>query len=305
MHRRPGVDLGLWWKLSRLIRRERIEAVHTHNVTPWVYAALGARLAGARLYHTEHSNLFPHQRRLMAAERWLARLTRVVIADSEKVKRQLVTGQGLPARKIRTVLNGIDLSAFAAPASPQAIRQQLGLNGAAPVIGTVGRLAAVKDQRSLLDAFHLVAQEFPLARLVLVGDGPLKEELRAHARALAIDARVDFLGRRTDVSALLGVFDVFVLSSVSEGLPLTVLEAMASGVPVVATDVGALPEIIRGPEEGVLVPPKAPRQLAQAIARLLRDAPLRQTLSRNGRARVREQFDLNDMVRAYESAYRH
>ncbi|MGH2348955.1 MAG: glycosyltransferase, partial [bacterium] len=154
MRRRPGLDWLLCVRLARLIRRQGIRVVHTHNATPWLYGGIAARLAGARLVHTEHSNVFPHQQALRRAERALARITHVVIADSEKVARELVEAQRLPRRKVTVVVNGVDTAAFAEPADVPAVRRTLGLNGAVPVIGTVGRLVQVKDHDTLLSAFQ-------------------------------------------------------------------------------------------------------------------------------------------------------
>jgi len=303
--KRPGVDVRLFLELARLIRRQRIELVHTHNATPWLYAGVAAAISGAALYHTEHSNLFAHQRRLRWAERWLAGVTRRIIADSEKVKRHLIDQQGLPARKIVTILNGIDTAAFTTGVPGLATRFALSCNGASPIIGTVGRLAAVKDQATLLEAFQRVVASYPNAVLVIVGDGPMRAELETQARELGIASRVRFLGRRTDIPALLSAFDVFVLSSVSEGLPLTVLEAMAAGVPVVSTDVGALREVLPEPASALLVPPRSPGQLAESIVKVLSDQRLRSDVARVAQRRVVAKFDLSRMVERYEAAYHH
>ncbi len=315
MHRRPGIDLRLALHLARLLRRERIGVVHTHNAAPWLYGGVAAKLAcllprsgrqaGARLIHTEHSNLFPHQRRLMAAERWLARVTDVIIADSEKVKRHLVERQGIPEADVRTVVNGVDVGRFVDGAAPAEARQALGLNGARPVIGTVGRLVPVKDHRTLLEAFRRVVDAHPASSLVMVGDGPLRGELVHLAGTLGIGERVRFLGERQDIPALLRAFDLFVLSSISEGMPLTVLEAMAAGLPVVATRVGGVSEAVVDQHTGWLVSPRNPHEMAEAMLALLADPPRRVALGAEAQQRVRERFDLHRMVDAYESAYRH
>lgn len=305
LRRRPGVDPGLCLRLARLMRRERIDIVHTHNAGPWLYGGLAAKLVGARLVHTEHSNLFPHQRRLRRAERWLARWTDALIADSEKVKRQLVEGQGVPAAKVRVVVNGVDTHRFnGGPSAPEA-RQTLHVNGTGVVIGTVGRLVPVKDHRTLLEAFRRVVEARPASYLVLVGDGPMRGELVGLAGLLGIGERVRFLGERLDIPALLQAFDVFALSSLSEGMPLTVLEAMAAGKPVVATNVGGIPEAVIEHQTGLLVPPRDPERMAQALLRLLDDEALRGAFGHRGQARARERFDLRQMVETYESAYHH
>lgn len=305
LHKRPGVDVRLWAALAALVRRERFDVVHTHNVTPWLYAGPAAVLAGARLIHTEHSNLFPEQRRLLAAERWLAPMTRWVIADSDDVRRCLVERQRLPSRNVITVRNGIDTGRFAPTADPVAARAQLALNGSGPVVGTVARLVEIKDHPTLLTAFRAVLEEFPRAVLLMVGDGPLRQALSTQAAALGMADRVRFLGRRTDIPAILPALDIFVLASRSEGLPLTVLEAMAAGIPVVATDVGALHEAVQQGRTGLLVPARAPELLAQAIRTLLRDPERRQAMGAEARRIARADFDVSGMVQRYEAAYRH
>ena len=305
--KRSGIDLTLCVTLTRLFRRERIQIVHTHNVAPWLYAGLAAKLSGAALYHTEHSNVFAHQRALLLAERVLAAFTRVIISDSDKVKRQLVERQGIPSRKIVTIVNGIETSLFRNEheADKEQARRAIGVNGAAPVIGTVGRLAAVKDQQTLLEAFRQIVSHYPEALLLIVGEGPMRQELEDQTRSLGLGAHVKFLGRRSDIPELLRLLDVFVLSSVSEGLPLTVLEAMAAGVPVVATDVGGLCEVVTDRETGLLVPPRSPTHLAAAVVTLLNDHAMRTAIRHMARQRVRTRFDLDQMVQAYEAAYHH
>jgi sugar transferase (PEP-CTERM/EpsH1 system associated) len=302
LRKREGVDVPLWLALTALLRRERFDIVHTHNVTPWFYAGPAAALAGARLVHTEHSNLLPAQRRLMAAERWLARLTRWVIADSEEVRRGLVR-QGVPAGALRTVHNGIDTARFAAPA-PSAARTALSLNGAEPVVGIVARLVEIKDFPTLFEAFRTVLRTVPRAVLLVVGDGPLRSALEAEAARLGIAGQIQFLGRRTDIPDIVAALDLFVLCSLSEGLPLTVLEAMAAGVPVVATDVGALREAVQEGRTGLLVPPRSPARLAEAIIALLRDPARRRAMGEEAARLTRARFDLAQMVAGYEAAYR-
>jgi glycosyltransferase involved in cell wall biosynthesis len=298
------VDPWLVLRLARLISRAGIDVVHTHNVTPWLYAGLAARLAGARLVHTEHSNLFPHQRRLMAAERWLARLTDVIISDSDKVRRGLL-GQRLPAERIRTIVNGIDTARFAGREPSQALRASVGVAPGQPVLGAVGRLVPVKDHETLLRAFAEVCRQRPEAVLVLVGDGPQRALLEQLAQQLGVAPAVRFAGEVPDVAPWLALLDVFVLPSLSEGMPLTLLESMAAGVPAVATRVGGIAEALLEGETGLLVPPKDPQALAQALLRLLGDEPLRKRLGAQAQQRARKAFDVRTMVRAYEDTYHH
>ncbi|MCG5053234.1 MAG: GT4 family glycosyltransferase PelF [Myxococcales bacterium] len=302
LDRRAGRDPLLPVRLAALVRRRRIDVIHSHNVGPWLYGGLAAAVARRPLVHTEHSNLFPHQKGLKLAERALSLpwLTHTVVADAERVKRKLVA-QGIDSSRVRTIMNGIDTNAFTPGSDRRGPRERLGLEPQDLVVGTVGRLVPVKDQACLLEAF--ARTEVPHARLVLVGDGPLRRELEDKAQHLGIGARVVFAGGRRDVADLLPAFDVFVLSSKSEGLPLTVLEAMASGLPVVATDVGALAEAVIPGRTGRLVPPENPAALAEALTALLKDREMREGMAAAGLARARAHFDLGFMTREYQSLY--
>jgi L-malate glycosyltransferase len=303
LERRFGIDPRLVPALVQLIRRHRVRIVHTHNVAPWLYAGIAARLAGAAVCHTEHSSLFPEQRALKRAEWALGKITKAVICDGEDVRRQLVHEQHLSPRNVVTVYNGVDTGAYAHPVDRAAGRRALGLPEQAPVVGTVARLEPVKDQATLLSAFAQVARELPDARLVLVGDGSQRAALEAQARQPPLAGKVHFLGRRADVPSLLPLFDVFALSSTSEGLPLTILEAMAAGLPCVSTAVGAVPEAVLEGETGRLVPPGDAHRLAAALRDLLTDPTLARRLGTTAQHRARALFDLKVMTRRYEDLY--
>jgi glycosyltransferase involved in cell wall biosynthesis len=303
LQRRQGLDPLLVPRLLRLIRREKVKLVHTHNVAPWLYAGIAARLGGARVVHTEHSNLFPQQRTLKRAERLLGKITKAVICDGEDVRRQLVEEQKLSPRNVVTIHNGVDTALYARQVDRSAGRRVLGLAEDTPVVVTVARLEPVKDQATLLRAFERVGSELPEARLVLVGDGSVRPALEEQARRPALAGRVLFLGRRADVASLLPLFDVFALTSVSEGLPLTVLEAMAAGLPCVSTPVGAVPEAVMEGHTGSLVPVGDSDRLAAVLIRLLRDPGLRRQLGTAGQKRARAEFDLKSMTRRYEDLY--
>jgi glycosyltransferase involved in cell wall biosynthesis len=301
--RRPGLDAGLVPALVALVRRIGAHVVHTHNVAPWLYAGLAGRLAGAQVCHTEHSGLFPEQRALRRLERALGLVSKAVICDGEEVRRQLVDEQRLSPRNVVTIHNGVDTARFGRACDVEARRRSLGLPPGAPVVGTVARLQPVKDQGTLIAAFAQVAAALPEARLVFVGDGPERPKLEALAAAPALAGRVLFLGRRTDVADLLPVFDVFALPSLSEGLPLTLLEAMAAGLPCVATAVGVMPEAIVPERTGLLVPVGDVAALSAALLRILRDRDLGRAWGQAGQRRARELFDLRVMTRRYQDLY--
>src|SRR5262249_47422157 len=205
----------------------------THHLGQLLYSAVGARLAGARLLHVEHefyTLASPKAKRLLRAA---GKLAERVIGVSDEVVRFLVDKVGLPEAKVALIRNGVDTSRFRPPAEGQ--RAVLDIPPGRPVVSTVGRLDPVKDHRTMIAAFRSVVSVFPEAILVIIGDGPLRGELDSYVRQYRLEDNVRFLGERFDVQSLLPGMDVFVLSSVNEGLPIALLEAMACGRPAVAT----------------------------------------------------------------------
>jgi len=210
----------------------------------------------------------------------------------------------VPAERVTVVHNGVRLpSADEGREVRSRWRRELGIDDSDVLIGTVAVFRPVKDLHTMLEAMSLVARESSRARLVLMGAGPQKEELEAAVERLGLQSVVRFPGFRRDASQLLPALDVFVLSSLSEGISLALLEAMAARVPAVATSVGGNREIITHPGCGLLVPPRSPRDLADAILSLMGDSTRRQTIVEGGRRRVEEAFSLEKMIGAYGSIY--
>jgi glycosyltransferase involved in cell wall biosynthesis len=286
-----GLHPGLAFRLARLLRRWGADVVHTHDERPHLYGTLAGRLAGVgRILHTRHGqgrNLSRRQRALVnLAASWVDRFV-CVSHDSAR----LAVRQGVPARKVCTVWNGIDLERFACT-DPQP-------DGPAVI---VARLSPEKDHATLLRAAALVVRRDPSFRLEVAGDGPCREDLHRLAGELGLAGRVRFLGQVRDVAALLARAGLFVLSSLSEGVSLTLLEAMAGGLPVVATRVGGNPEVVAD-DTGLLVPPADPDALAAALLHLWQDSGERRRLGAAGRTRVERHFDIRRMVAAYERMY--
>lgn len=285
-------------RLRRLIAERDYAIVHTHAPVPAVAARL---LAGgrARLVHTEH-NMWPRYR---PTTRWANALTYrrndAVIAVSKAVAGTIrPPGRGIRV-PLTVVIHGIE---HPVPAlSRRAARSRLGVPEDGLVVGTVGNLTPKKDHRTLLDAVA-VLPEASRPTLVIVGTGPMDRDLRAHARSLGLADSVIFAGLRQDVTEILPAFDVFALSSRHEGLPLALVEAMAAGVPVVATEVGGIPEIVTDGVEGILVRPGAPQALAVALAGLLADGQLRGRLAATGRERALT-LDIATAQRQIEDVY--
>lgn len=316
LDKRPGKDPGCYWRLWKALRRLRPDLVQTYNLGTLDLAPI-ARLAGvARVVHAEHgwdvSDPRGENRRYRAMRRWLAPCITRYVAVSADLERWLRVTVGIAPAKLALIPNGIDTARYATAAAARAAhapRPRLG-DFAPPgtlVIGTVGRLDAVKDQASLVNAFHLLCAADPAAsgrlRLVIVGEGAERARLEALIRELGMQDQVRLLGNRNDVADLLAEFDVFALSSVAEGIPLTVLEAMAAGLPVVATRVGGVGEVVVDGSTGVLVSASNPAALAAALARYVNAPALREQHGRAGQARAAAHFSLGSMVAAYVALY--
>lgn len=283
--------------------RLQLNVLHCHQYTPFVYGALArVRHPHLRVLFTEHGRTGddPPSRKRRVANTLLARLPSRVCAVSADLARHL-TREGFPPSRVQVVPNGIDPGARPDPETGQRARLALGLDDQAFVIGTVGRLNAVKDLPTLFDAFERLLQGRPDATLVVVGDGP--ERAALERRAAAAGDRIRFTGHRGDVRALMAAFDVYVSSSVFEGVSLTILEAMAAGRPVVATRVGGTPEVVADGQTGLLVPPRDPLRLAEALLDLSASPQRARALGAAGRLRVCDRFTFDRMVDWYAAAY--
>ncbi len=308
VQRAPGLDATLPLRLARRLARERVQILHTHNASPHFYGAVAASLArladrgaGPRVIHTKHGRNQPDAPRKVLLNRLASKLTDRVVAvsaDAADVARRL---EHVAENKLMTISNGVDTRVFR-PADPRAARALLGLPEAGLHVGVVARLAPVKDHATLLDAFALLRRERPDAHLTLVGDGPERAALGERARASDLAGSVHFVGARRDVALVLPAFDVFALASTSEGISLTLLEAAATGLPIVATRVGGNAEIVIDGATGMLVSPGDPVAFAAALAALSRRAD-RAALGLAGRAHVERRFSVEKMARAYQDLY--
>ena len=292
VHGLRGAGLrGMAWplRLRRLVRNGRVDLVHTHMPLPAAVARLVLPGRRPAFVHTEH-NLWSRYR---WATRWANRLTyrrnAAVVAVSEAVAASI----GSTRVPVEVVVHGVELVAPAVDAAARLrARSALGLDPDVPVVGTVGNHTAKKDHATLLDAVARLATDVPDVQLVLVGSGPLTGELGARAQRLGIAERVHLVGSRPDARELLAALDVFALSSRFEGLPLALLEAMAAGLPVVATTVGGVPEVLTDGVDGLLVEPGDAGALQVALGKLLADPALARQLGARARLRA-ESFDID------------
>jgi sugar transferase (PEP-CTERM/EpsH1 system associated) len=315
MGRAPGLDAELVVRLSTLLRREGAALLHTHNAAAHLYGTLAARLAGLtgrvglaggrgrpRVVHTKHGRNEPDVPRQVLLNRLASALCDRVVAVSDDAAAVALGVERVRADKVITIGNGVPTDEFRPRGDGAAARRLLGVPPGGFHVGCVARLAAVKDHGTLLEAFARLRVALPDAHLTLVGDGPERASLEARRALLGLDHAVTFAGARADVAPLLAAFDVFALASRSEGMSLTLLEAAAAGLPVVATRVGGNAEVVVAGETGLLVPPGEPGALASALAAVAAN-PHRAALGAAGRARVEHRFGVARMARAYAELY--
>ncbi|MDZ7265876.1 MAG: GT4 family glycosyltransferase PelF [candidate division KSB1 bacterium] len=301
---RQGGDLRIYLRLAHHFRRLRFNIVHTRSWSSLLEGMIAAKLTGVPLLvHGEHGLIKDDTRIHVWVQRGFWRLADQVMCVSEALRESLVARIGFPRERIRVIKNGVELERFNVKVDRHELKAALGIPPQAPVFGSIGRLVPVKDYATLIKAAKVVLSELSSAHLIFVGDGPLREELRALAERLGIAAQVHFLNWRKDVPALMRVLDVFVLSSLSEGMSNSILEAMCSGTAVVATNVGGNPELVVDKETGLLVPSQDAQQMGRAILALLLDAKRRRAMGAAGRRRIAEHFSLQVMVRNYEKMY--
>jgi len=286
--------------LRKLLRRGGFDIVHMHTSHAHTLGCTAAALARRGKTIVSRRVDFGVAGNFVSALKYRHGVDRF-IAISEAIRKVLIDG-GVAEDMVSVVHSGIDLSRFDR-VEPGGLREEFGLPAGAPVIGNVAHMADHKGQRYLLAAMPRVLEAEPQTRLFIVGDGELRPALEAQARELGVQDAVTFTGFRTDVPQWLDLFDVFVMSSHLEGLCTSVLDALAMRKPVVASAAGGLPEIIAHDETGLLVPPKAPEPLADAIVRLLRDRELGRRLAEAGRRRVDEEFSAESMVEGTLEVY--
>lgn len=302
--KRNGTDYLSFLRVARVLQRERIDVIHTHNTQPLIDGTIGALLSGVgTVVHTDHARDFPDKRRYMFAEWLLSHFVFKMVGVSDHTCRNLMVYEGIAPGKVVTIPNGIDGSRFEFELDKDSIRRELGLPLEGPVIGLAVRLTEQKGITFLLKAMPKVIEAFPGVTLVIAGEGPTEQDLRRECACLGIEKTVRFVGPRSDVPELLKLFDLYVLPSVWEGLPMVLLEAMAAGCPIVATNVGGVPSAIRDGESGSLVEPGNPGALAGAIVEMLRDETLRNRYTRRGKEVFQQKYAAKNMARTYEDLY--
>lgn len=306
LHKPPGLELGTHKRLFKLLRTLRPDVLHTYNLGTIEYHAT-ALLAGVPVrVHAEHGRdaSDPHgvNRKHNLLRRLLVPVIDRYVPVSRDLERWLRGTVGIPQAKIELIDNGVDTERF----RPGSAGEAWNTPGSF-VIGTVGRLQDVKDQATLIEAFARLRAMLPeqreRLRLVLVGDGPLRGQLAQRIADAGLQDCALLAGPRSDVAPPMRSFSLFALSSIAEGTPVTMLEAMASGLPVVSTAVGGIPDLVQDGVSGTLVPPGDPQRLAEALATYVLDAERTRQHGAAGRVRIEQQYSVSAMLAHYLDLY--
>jgi glycosyltransferase involved in cell wall biosynthesis len=301
--RKGGPDPGIVRSLREFFRKEKISLVHSHLYHANYYGRLASFREGIPAVCTIHNTYASPKLHRRLINRWLARKTARMIAVSVPVRDDILRYDGVDPSKVVIIPNGVDPDRFDIPLTRVEARERLGIPADHFLIGTVGRLEEQKGLQYLLDAVRILREGGKKAYLLMAGSG--REEIRLREQAIrgGIEDAVFFLGARTDVPELYRAMDVFALSSLWEGGPITLLEAMASGIPVVATPVGFVPEILRDGVNGLLVPLRDPVILGEALWRVREDPAWAEAMGREGRESVRCGYTHRHLVEKVMAVY--
>jgi glycosyltransferase involved in cell wall biosynthesis len=299
------LDPRFFARLASLMRRERVRIVISHGFSTGVAARLAGLVAGVPVrilaeHSTREPEMTPWRHRV---NRVLSPWTSAWVALTPGQVAYLRDTKKIPASRLHVIPNGIDPEAFGSGRGRERVRAECGVPPEARVAGILAVLRPEKDHRTFLLAARFVVDEFPDARFLIVGDGPCRGDLERETTVLALERNVHFLGRRDDVADVLAAFDVAVLCSEIETLPLAFLEAMASRLPLVGTRVGGLPDVVVPEHNGLLVNPRDPRDLADAVLRVLRDPDLARSWGDAARRDLERTYTVTAMVRGYEELF--
>lgn len=300
-HRKPDEYLSVMLRIYDFFKIMKPAIVHTHHLYELFYSVFGAKLVGATIIHTEHEYFSLSNAKAKRQLKVLSPFCKKITTVGEEITEFLHKEIGIPSDKLLTIQNGICLEKFSRRTTLS--KRDIGFTEQDKIIGIVARLERAKDHVTLFNAFKEVLKSEKNAGLLIVGDGSLRHELETLSKNIGIAEKVRFLGSRRDIPELLSIMDVFVLSSIEEGLPISLLEAMASATPVIATRVGSIPDVIQDQVNGVLIMPNDPNKMSEAIKHIIRDETYATKLSIQGRATINQRFSFQDTLTKYQSLY--
>ena len=299
-------DLDVLERLLETVETHEIDVIHAHEFYMSTIGALVSVVTGIPLVVTVHGkSYYPDKLRRRVACRMVAAGAATVVAVSQDLRSFFCRTTGTSLDRVRVIYNGIDLRDSRHRLRNVELLDSVGIPRQAQIVGTVGSLYPVKGHLDLIRAARTIVMQRPTTHVVILGRGTLYDALTAEAEALGIRDRIHLLGYRQDVKEWLGAMDVFTMPSLSEGLPLSLLEAMAAGLPPVVTEVGGMPEVVRDRETGFIVPPRNVESLANRISLLLGNPALATRMGVAARDRIVDRFTLDQMVAAYRDVYCH
>lgn len=306
----PWYDLLALWAIYKNIKKNKYDVVHTHQAKAGILGRVAAWLAGVPvIIHTYHSFPFhdfmkPVARKIfITIEKMVGRITDKLISVSKLNLEKGVELKIAPREKFTTIYSGIDFSKFNIEVNTVNIRTQLGIPANHKIVGMVGRLSEQKAPQYLIQAIPKVIEKFPKTTFILVGDGELRKELETQLKGFALNGRVQILGYRNDIPELMHLMDIFILTSLWEGLGRAMTEAMYMGKAVICTDVEGVPELVENRKTGLLIPTKDPNAAAQSLIDLLSSSEKRTELGKNARDKVRTIFEIDTMITQLEKLY--
>lgn len=292
------------WRVKNILEREKIHILHSHNTQAFLDGVVGAKLARTPVFiHTDHVRKFPDRLRYMVAEKIASYFVDEIVAVSNHVKENLIKYEKIPSHKISIIYNGTDFSPSKNPDVISAVRDEFNIKPDEKVVGCVARLRPQKAYELFLKVAARILGQISNVKFLIVGDGEEYNRLVNLCNYLGITSYVYFTGARADVERVISIFDVFLLTSLYEGMPICLLESMASGIPIVATAVGGVPELIQDGVSGFVVHSRDPDQIAERVIRLLSNDDLRIKMGRTGQRVYQTKFTAKKMVAQYTELY--
>ncbi len=295
-------DYFLFFKLARLLKQVKPDIIHTHNT----HALIDGTLAGIMekvscIIHTDHARQFPDTKHNMILERLLSKFVFKIVAVSQYSKNDLIRYEKMDVNKIQVIYNGVPNNKKII--ETKKLRDEFSLRDSCPILGYVGRLSEEKGCQTLLAALPKIVEKFPQTKLLIVGDGPFRRNLEKKVKIFNLTHYVQFFGKRVDVDNFYQIFDIYILPSFREGLPLSLLEAMSHRNPVIASDVGGIGEVIEDGKSGFLIESGNSDLLAEKVTDVLIDKKTMSDIGERAFQRYCEMFNVENMVKEYETLY--
>lgn len=300
-------DFKLIKNLINLIKKEKIDLVHSHLLDMNFYSSIASKIAGVKHICTEHGDIHHPSKKLDLGIRikakTIAKFSNKIVFVSKFTKDKYFETADIKEKKTAVIYNGIDIEEYQKPVDIIKKKEELGIKGNEFIIGNVGNLYPVKGQIYLIKAAKKVIEENPYTKFLIIGRGELETRLKEETIKLGLNSNILFTGFREDIKEVLRIMDIFVLSSISEGLPISLIEAMACKVPVICTKVGGIPEVIDNGINGYLIPPGDINSISEKIFILIRKQNLKKYFINNGYQKVSKVFEIKNMIRRYQEIY--